>query len=167
MRSCSDLAAVERESFLAAMRRAGVTVTVVTTAGPAGGFSLTVSAIRLVSADPPGLLVGIHHASPAVQAIVGNGVFAVNLLDDSQNEISEIFAGRRAEARPSRDARLDQSCDGCTTAAGRRRSIARRAARVRNASLFVGVVVDVAYALWSAMGDLRPLGHTASPRRSP
>ncbi len=81
------------------MRRAASTVTVVTTAGRAGRLGLTVSAMSSLSADPPSLLVCINRQSPAAAAIEGNGVFCVNLLDESQHEISETFAGRRAQAR--------------------------------------------------------------------
>jgi hypothetical protein len=88
MRSCSKLAAVEGESFLAGTRHASATVAVVTTAGPAGRFGFTISAMSSVPAGPPSLLVGIHRARRAVAAIVGN---AVNLLDDSQHGISDIF----------------------------------------------------------------------------
>ena len=76
--------AVERDRFLAAMRRVAATVTVVTTAGPGGRLGLTVSAMSSVSADPPSLVVGIHSGSPVAAAITRNSCFAVNLLDASQ-----------------------------------------------------------------------------------
>jgi flavin reductase (DIM6/NTAB) family NADH-FMN oxidoreductase RutF len=89
----------DRSQFLAAMRRAAASVSVVTTAGPAGRFGLTVSAMSSVAADPPSLLICINRANPTAAAIAANGVFAVNLLEEGQHEISEIFAGRRAETR--------------------------------------------------------------------
>jgi flavin reductase len=81
------------------MRRAAATVTVVTTGGPAGRLGLTVSSMCSVSADPPSLVVGIHSGSPVVTAIARNSCFAVNILEASQYEISEIFARRPAEMR--------------------------------------------------------------------
>jgi len=85
-----------REKFLEGMSRAAATVSVVTTAGPAGRAGVTISAMSAVSADStaPSLLVCVHHLSPAAQAIADNGVFCVNVLRDSQAHVSDTFAGR-------------------------------------------------------------------------
>ncbi len=83
-----------RTSFVEAMSQAAATVSVVTTDGPAGRAGVTVSAMCSVSADPPTLLVCIHHRSRACAAVRGNGRFCVNLLGDHQSEISDTFAGR-------------------------------------------------------------------------
>lgn len=87
-------AEVAPEGFVAAMRRAATGVTVVSTAGPAGRFGVTVSAMTSVSAEPPLLLVCVHRASPACDAIARNGVFCVNVLQESQDLVSDVFAGR-------------------------------------------------------------------------
>src|SRR5690242_13985198 len=71
---------VRAEQFTAAMGLAATGVSVVTTDGLQGRFGLTVSAVSSVSADPPLVLVCINRKSPAVAAVDGNGVFAVNLL---------------------------------------------------------------------------------------
>lgn len=89
----------DRTKFTEAMRRAATTVAVVTTTGPAGQFGVTVSAVSSVSADPPSILVCVNHGSPVAEAITRNGVFAVNLLDVHQQDISEIFAGRHPTSR--------------------------------------------------------------------
>ncbi len=83
-----------RDRYLEAMSEAAATVSVVTTDGPAGRAGVTVSAMCSVSADPPTLLVCVHHLSPACQAIRENGVFCVNVLGDEQSAISDTFAGR-------------------------------------------------------------------------
>ncbi len=85
-----------RERFLAGMASAACSVNVVTTAGPAGRFGVTVSAMSSVSADTlrPTLLVCVHHLSAAAQAIIDNGAFCVNVLRDDQADISDCFAGR-------------------------------------------------------------------------
>lgn len=85
-----------RQRFLNGMGLAASTVNVVTTDGTAGRHGVTVSAMSSVSADTaqPTLLVCIHHMSPAVQAIIGNGVFCVNVLRDDQSFVSDCFAGR-------------------------------------------------------------------------
>ena len=86
-----------RDSFLEGMSRAATTVNVVTTDGPGGRAGVTVSAMSSVSADRPALLVCVHQASPACQAIKRNGRFCVNVLRAEQSEISDRFAGRRKE----------------------------------------------------------------------
>ena len=83
-----------RDSFLEGMSRAATTVNVVTTDGPGGRAGVTVSAMSSVSADRPALLVCVHQASPACQAIKRNGRFCVNVLRADQTEISDRFAGR-------------------------------------------------------------------------
>lgn len=91
--------AVDRLRFTDAMRRAATTVAVVTTSGAAGRFGVTVSAVSSVSADPPSILVCVNVGSPVADAIDRNGIFAVNLLDADQQEISQIFAGRHPITR--------------------------------------------------------------------
>jgi flavin reductase (DIM6/NTAB) family NADH-FMN oxidoreductase RutF len=85
-----------RARFLAGMSHAAATVNVVTTDGPAGRAGVTVSAMASVSADTarPTLLVCVHRLSPAAAAILGNGVFCVNVLRDDQAHVSDAFAGR-------------------------------------------------------------------------
>jgi len=85
-----------RDKFIAGMGSAACTVNVVTTDGPSGRFGVTVSAMSSVSADGerPTLLVCVHHLSAAAKAIIENGVFAVNVLNENQSHISDTFAGR-------------------------------------------------------------------------
>ncbi len=83
-----------RERFFEAMSQAVATVSVVTTDGPAGRAGVTVSALCSVSAEPPTLLVCIHHKSPACAVLRDNGRFCVNLLGADQSLISDTFAGR-------------------------------------------------------------------------
>lgn len=86
--------------FIAAMGRAASGVSVVTTAGVAGRFGVTVSAVSSVSAEPPMVLACINRKSPVVQAIADNGVFCVNLLSGPQRPIADIFAGRPKAGAP-------------------------------------------------------------------
>ena len=85
-----------RQRFLEGMSRTACTVAVVTTDGPFGRQGVTVSAMSSVSADAPKptLLVCVHHLSRAASAILGNGVFCVNVLSEDQSHISDGFAGR-------------------------------------------------------------------------
>lgn len=86
--------------FISAMGLAATGVSVVTTDGPHGRFGLTVSAVSPVSAEPPLVLVCINRKSPAVAAIEGNGLFAVNLLAAGHEAYAETFAGRPREGKP-------------------------------------------------------------------
>jgi flavin reductase len=85
---------IDRDAFLQAMRRAANGVTVVATDGRGGRQGCTVSAMSSVSADPPSLLVCVHHKSAVAQAIRANGVFSVSLLGSDHRQVSEVFAGR-------------------------------------------------------------------------
>lgn len=86
--------------FTAAMGLAATGVSVVTTDGPSGRFGLTVSAVSSVSAEPPLVLCCINRKSPAVAAVEGNGVFAVNLLSAAHRAYAETFSGRPREGNP-------------------------------------------------------------------
>ncbi|MEX2629091.1 MAG: flavin reductase family protein [Tistlia sp.] len=91
MPPCAEAA---RTAFLAAMAQAATAVSVVATEGPAGRRGTTVSALSSVSAEPPLLLVCLHHLSPTCAAIETNRSFTVNLLAEHQSAISDVFAGR-------------------------------------------------------------------------
>ncbi len=88
------------ESFVEAMRYAVTPVTLVTTAGSAGEFGLTVSAFSSVSADPPLVLVCIKRTNQIESAIRANGVFCVNLLSSDQSDLADAFAGRSKTIAP-------------------------------------------------------------------
>jgi flavin reductase (DIM6/NTAB) family NADH-FMN oxidoreductase RutF len=88
------------ESFIDAMRYAVTPVTIVTTAGSAGEFGLTVSAFSSVSADPPLVLVCIKQSNQIEAAIRANGVFCVNLLSSGQSDLADAFAGRSKTIAP-------------------------------------------------------------------
>ena len=83
---------LKREDFLEGMSQAAQTVSVVTTDGRAGRAGVTVSAMCSVSADPPMVLVCIHHQSRAVPAIRQNSVFCINVLTDDMQQIANTFA---------------------------------------------------------------------------
>ncbi len=85
---------MNQQLFLEGMSHAACTVSVLTTDGPNGRGGITISAMTSVSADPPTLLVCVHHLSPTCEKIINNGVFCVNVLSEDQSRISDIFAGR-------------------------------------------------------------------------
>lgn len=97
--TAEDTAAL-RARFIEAMGAHASSVNVVTTDGHAGKLGLTASAFSSVSADPPTLLVCINQRSPICHAIQQNGRFAVNVLNESQPDVSNRFAGRPEQGEP-------------------------------------------------------------------
>ncbi len=85
---------IDRETFIAAMRRVASSVSVVTTDGPAGRHGTTVSAFCSVSADPPTVLVCLHGGSRIAALVGDNGIFRVNILPAEAAEIADRFAGK-------------------------------------------------------------------------
>ncbi|MGH3517615.1 MAG: flavin reductase family protein [Haloechinothrix sp.] len=83
-----------RDEFVAAMGKVATGVTIVATDGPAGRYAQTVSAMCSVCADPPMVLVCIHDRSPMIEAISGNGAFAVSVLATRHDHVADTFAGR-------------------------------------------------------------------------
>jgi flavin reductase (DIM6/NTAB) family NADH-FMN oxidoreductase RutF len=85
---------IDRAQYVEAMSLAATGVALVSTAGPAGRWGMTISAVASVSADPPTLLVCVNRRSPAAQAIIRNAVFRVDLLSEGQRDVADCFAGR-------------------------------------------------------------------------
>jgi flavin reductase len=101
--------------FVEAMAAAAFGVSIVTTAGEAGRFGLTVSAVTSVSVEPPFLLVCINRKNKAEQAITKNHRFVVNMLSEQQAHLAKIFAGRPdqgAEAYDFGEGKWHESHDG-------------------------------------------------------
>ncbi|GFE66838.1 flavin reductase family protein [Litoreibacter roseus] len=85
-----------RTQFLDAMSMLVSSVSIVTTDGSAGRAGATVSAMTSVSADgeAPTVLVCLHHDSSAAKPLLENGCFSINVLDEHQQDIANIFASR-------------------------------------------------------------------------
>lgn len=84
---------VSRQLYRDGMARVGAAVHVVTTAGPAGRYGFTASAVASVSDDPPTLLVCHNRSGGANLAFKANGLLCVNTLDAAQQNLSPVFAG--------------------------------------------------------------------------
>jgi flavin reductase len=91
-----DVAPELSTNYLNAMARLATGVSVVTTDGVSGRRGLTVSAVTSVSIDDAGpvLLICVNDRGGSGRAIVANGCFCVNMLDQSQADLAERFAGR-------------------------------------------------------------------------
>jgi 3-hydroxy-9,10-secoandrosta-1,3,5(10)-triene-9,17-dione monooxygenase reductase component len=69
-------------------------VTVVTTVHEGQLRGITVSAFSAVSLDPPLVLICLANESESREWIAESGIFAVNILSDAQEFLSERFAAR-------------------------------------------------------------------------
>ena len=88
------IVAVEEGEFRKAMSCFASGVTVVTTEHDGARFGITVSAFSSLSLDPPLVLVCIDK-STHIHDVIGKAErFAVNMLDEGQQEISNQFASR-------------------------------------------------------------------------
>jgi flavin reductase (DIM6/NTAB) family NADH-FMN oxidoreductase RutF len=95
-----DLAAVCAEDFRAALRHFASGVTVVTVRAGDQIHGLTVSAFASVSTAPPLIMVAIDHRHYAYELLDREGaVFAVNILHQDQQELSDRFAWVKTEDR--------------------------------------------------------------------
>ena len=73
-------------------------VTVVTCCDAAGGFvGLTANSFSSLSLEPPLVLWSLRSASPAMASFEAARRFAVNVLADSQVELSRRFASKRED----------------------------------------------------------------------
>lgn len=105
-----DDALVSRDLFREAMSRVGSAVHIVTTDGAAGQAGLTATAFSAVSDVPPIVLVCVNSASRSHSVILKNGVFCVNTLAASDDQLADLFAGRtQAELNADRFSNLDTS----------------------------------------------------------
>jgi flavin reductase ActVB len=87
--------AVTQDEFRAALSRFPSGVTVVTTKDAAGRFhGITVSAFCSVSLEPPLILVCIEKTTGSHYAFEESRVFVVNILSETQSDLSEHFASQ-------------------------------------------------------------------------
>jgi flavin reductase (DIM6/NTAB) family NADH-FMN oxidoreductase RutF len=77
------------ENFKLAMRKLAGAVTVVATSG----HGITATAVCSVSAEPPSLLVCANRENQFSQMVQQNRFFSVNVLQNEQIELSNVFAG--------------------------------------------------------------------------
>lgn len=94
---------IDQEAFKKALRGWASGVTVVTSRAGDRVHGMTVSAFSSVSADPPLVLVCANRESTTHSVIEEGGVFAVNILAEHQEEVSNVFASAKYE-----DSRLDR-----------------------------------------------------------
>lgn len=82
------------EEMRAVMRNWATGVTVVSTTFDGESHGMTVSSFTSVSLDPAMVLVSLQMEARTHKMVDASGVFGVTILDRSQQEISDRFAGR-------------------------------------------------------------------------
>lgn len=138
---------IDRDAFVAAMRKAASSVSIVTTAGRGGRFGVTVSAMSSVSADPPTVLVCVNTENFVSQAIERNDSFCVNLLSEEHTDVSDVFAGRQhCESGDRFDCAewttLTTGCPALIGATAAFDCLVKERLVIGSHQVFVGVVVD-------------------------
>lgn len=88
---------VDPELFRQAMRRWASGVTVVTSRFGEVQHGMTVSSFTSVSLAPPLVLVSIEQSTRTHEMIEQSGIYGVTILDHTQQEVSDCFAGRHTE----------------------------------------------------------------------
>lgn len=89
--------AIDLDTFRQSLRRWASGVTVVTSSAAGEKHGMTVSAFSSLSADPPLVLVCANRTSKTHGVIREGGVFAVNVLADDQQELSNRFSSSKTE----------------------------------------------------------------------
>lgn len=103
---------VEAEAFKHALARWATGVTVVTTRAGERVHGMTVSAFTEVSLDPPLVLVCADKSSNTHPLIAEGGVFAVNVLAQGQDALSNRFASKKDEERRFEGLRCERGTTG-------------------------------------------------------
>lgn len=88
---------VDRERMRYVMGHFASGVTIISTRHEGMDYGLTASAVSSLSLDPPMLLICVNKTSNTRDAIEASGVFAVNILRESQSEVARKFATSRSD----------------------------------------------------------------------
>lgn len=88
--------------FRVSMRHVASSVCVVTAGGDGGRVGITATSVCSVSMAPPLLLVCINVGSMSHDSLLHAGHFGVNVLDESQEQVADVFAGRHGLAGEAR-----------------------------------------------------------------
>jgi flavin reductase (DIM6/NTAB) family NADH-FMN oxidoreductase RutF len=83
----------DARSFRSALGSFATGITVVTSVGPDGEFlGFTANSFNSVSLDPPLVLFSLDRGAYSLKAFEAAGVFAINILNEDQQELSIAFA---------------------------------------------------------------------------
>lgn len=93
----SEQFSVGSETMREAMSRWATGVTVVSSLYNGVRHGMTVSSFTSISLEPPLVLVSLAKEARTHELVQRSGIFGVTLLDQSQQQISDRFAGRTTE----------------------------------------------------------------------
>lgn len=96
MVSCTHM--FDPEAMRVAMRQWATGVTVVSSALGEFRHGMTVNSFTSISLDPPLLLVSLARSTRTHTLVEGSGTFGVTILNETQQVISDRFAGRIPDA---------------------------------------------------------------------
>jgi flavin reductase (DIM6/NTAB) family NADH-FMN oxidoreductase RutF len=88
---------VDPERMRSVMGHFASGVTIISTRHEGIDYGLTASAVSSLSLDPPMLLICVNKTSNTRNAIEASGIFAVNILRESQSEVARKFATSRSD----------------------------------------------------------------------
>jgi 3-hydroxy-9,10-secoandrosta-1,3,5(10)-triene-9,17-dione monooxygenase reductase component len=106
------VADLDGDALRTVLRRFATGVAVVTTWEGERPWGTTVNSFSSVSLRPPLVLVAFDRDRRIVPALVGTGRYAVNILGEEQQALSDCFAGGPAPGR-ARGARTDEREELC------------------------------------------------------
>lgn len=98
--------------FRATMRRFPETVTVITAHDGKRDHGMTVSAVTSVSMEPPSLVVCLNNRTLLHEMLLGNPIFAVNVLGQEHSPLSDAFSGRALPQDRFNDGRWQRDTAG-------------------------------------------------------
>jgi flavin reductase (DIM6/NTAB) family NADH-FMN oxidoreductase RutF len=104
---------VAAEQFRSVLGSWATGVTIVTSREGAYVHGMTVSAFASVSLEPPLVLICTSKSSATSQLIERSGVFAVNVLEQRQQELSNLFASKAREEIRFDGLACDDGATGC------------------------------------------------------
>ena len=86
--------------FKLGMRNLAGAVSIITSSHEGRLYGMTATAVCSATADPPTVLACVNGSTTTHQAIVGAGVFCVNVLRHEDRELSGLFSGvQKGEGR--------------------------------------------------------------------
>ncbi|CAN7735803.1 flavin reductase family protein [Phyllobacterium sp. LjRoot231] len=83
-----------QESFRQSMRRLASTVSVISCQNEGVRYGITVTAVTSLCFEPLSVLTCINSTSSIIMPLLKEGRFCINLLQNSQSEISQRFSGK-------------------------------------------------------------------------
>ena len=88
------------DPFRRCMRLLAGGVSVVTGGSPGHRIGLTATSVTSLSMEPPSLLVSVRAGSRLVPVVMREERFTVHLLEETQPQVADVFAGRMGDGRP-------------------------------------------------------------------